>query len=225
MADHRLVLHPLFDGIERARIEQELDRIAAPSLRLEKGAVYLVQGDPYERLGLLLSGRMDATMISPSGKQLLVESLEAPETIAGPVFFTETPRVPVTLTAVTAVDIAEIPATSLGTLADRQPAIYRRLLQDAGTRIMFLSTRLRLSNFRTLRQKIAGFLLTRAGAGDPGPVQVDMEYDRETLASLFGVARPSLSRTLGELVDEGYMSVSGRTVTISSPERLRSLLD
>lgn len=46
---------------------------------------------------------------------------------------------------------------------------------------------------------------------------------RTSLAELFGVARPSLSRELGEMEKRGYIAMGGRDIRILDREGLRSL--
>jgi CRP-like cAMP-binding protein len=154
-----------------------------------------------------------------------VETLNAPDTLAGPVFFDDRPTIPVTLTAVDDSDVVEMERREVETLADAYPSIYRLLLHDAGGRISFLSAKLRLASFTTLRQKISGYLLMQPSRIDGGAEMVRLYYDREALASLFGVARPSLSRALGEMVSEGHIVVKGRRVWILSREALRRRLE
>ena len=226
MPDGELHRHPLFAGVPHDELAGALsiawrkgDGGSSGPARLRDlpaGKTYMVQGDAYHALSLLLAFRLDATPDDFSGKRLLVETILAPETLAAPLLFTDEPEIPVTLTATDDSRVMEIPRATLFAIADRFPVIYRRLLQDAGSRISFLSAKLRLSSFSTLTQKIAGYLLSLVPAGRSGPVSVNLPYGREDLASLFGVARPSLSRALGSMVREGLISLHGKKIEIRS---------
>jgi Mn-dependent DtxR family transcriptional regulator len=50
-----------------------------------------------------------------------------------------------------------------------------------------------------------------------------LEASKERLASLFGVARPSLSRELGEMERRGLIRVEGREIAILDEQGLREL--
>jgi CRP-like cAMP-binding protein len=52
---------------------------------------------------------------------------------------------------------------------------------------------------------------------------VRLDASKERLATLFGVARPSLSRELGELQRRGLVEVRGRTIAILDPAGLMRL--
>ena len=59
---------------------------------------------------------------------------------------------------------------------------------------------------------------------EPGNV-IQMPYSRERLAELFGVARPSLSRVLGEMASEGIVALAGRRVAVKDRGALVRTVD
>ncbi len=96
------------------------------------------------------------------------------------------------------------------------------LLSDVGGRVAFLAEKLRLTQFSTLRQKIAGYLVERASALKTD--LVSLPTTQKSLAELFGVARPSLGRVIHELETDGIIARESRRIRIVDLERLRSLL-
>jgi CRP-like cAMP-binding protein len=138
VADIRLVSHPIFEGIDKPVLNDVLDQTRVTRKDVPAGALYRLQGESYDELSLLVAGRLEAGIEDASGRRLLVETLVAPQTLAGAVLFTEDPRLPVTLTATEDATVYEIAREALAALADRFPVIYRRLLHDAGSRIDFL---------------------------------------------------------------------------------------
>jgi len=214
-----LVDHPLFSEIDLDTLHRALAQIPASTATFTAGQVVRVQGDPAERLTVISKGNMTATIETSSGKSLLVETLSAPDILAPAVIFSSEPVLPVTLTATSDGVLISITREHLEQLGRRFPAIYLRLLHEVGEKFNFITMKMRLLHFATLRQKIAGYLLGRIRSGMP-PV-VELPYTRERLAELFGVARPSLSRALGEFVHEGVLEVSGHTVTVRDMDRLR----
>ena len=52
-----------------------------------------------------------------------------------------------------------------------------------------------------------------------------MPYSRERLAELFGVTRPSLSRVLGEMANEGIVALAGRRVAVKDRGALVRTVD
>jgi len=218
-----LLHHPLFSGIDPDILKRALAQIPASHRRFETGNVVMVQGDPCDRLTVLERGRLAASIQSPSGKNLLVETLEAPEVLAPAVLFAPEAVVPVTLTAITDGAILSIERERLEQLGRRFPSIYVHLLGHVGEKFTFITTRMRLLHFASLRQKIAGYLLEREKQAVGGIIT--LPYSRERLAELFGVARPSLSRVLGELANEGILSLAGQQVEIKDRNELLRLVE
>ncbi len=231
-----LIDHPLLLDAPRAAAGEVLDRIALHERGFDAGEIVALQGDALNRLTVITTGKLAATMDSPTGRSLMVETLSAPEILAPGALLATDPRLPVTLTAVTDGGLGSISLEALRELGDRFPAVYRNLLRMTAEKFSFVTTKMRLLHFATLRQKMAGFLLElssrvaghAAPAREGSPVRsswtVTLPYGRERLAELFGVARPSLSRVLGELVDESLVRVSRARVEIVDRAALERVL-
>jgi CRP-like cAMP-binding protein len=103
----------------------------------------------------------------------------------------------------------------------KDQCILSNYLNSISSRTQFLSQRIRFLSFRTIRQKIAHYLLDMAG--DRLAV-VELPLSQEQLAEFFGVTRPALARSLGELAREGLIEVSRRSVRILNKQRMNDLL-
>ena len=116
---------------------------------------------------------------------------------------------------------AVIPREGLLALCMEHKAVLEALLAEVGARVQTLSEKLRASEFISLREKLADWLLRRAELS--GSASVRMEATRERMAELFGVARPSLSRELGALRKLGILERSGKEIKIRDLAALRRL--
>jgi CRP-like cAMP-binding protein len=163
-----------------------------------------------------------------------VETFTPVEALASAVLFAPRPVLPVTVGAQTACRIVSFPREELLKLCMSDKSILEACLLESGSRIQFLSERLRLTRFATLRQRIADWLLRQAksgvapiagareGAGSgQGGIRVRAEPTFEKMADLMGVARPSLSRELSRMKDDGLIEIDGRTIVIPSLDTLR----
>lgn len=219
MQASQILGNPLFSGISDLALESALERIRSRIVKFDDKRVVKLQGEPYDSLCLLTEGRLVATIEMESGRSLMVETLAAPDVLAVAVFFAPEPVIPVTLTAVSAGSYIEIERDDLDRLGMEFPAIFRRLLVICAEKFEFITTKMRLLHFATIRQKVASYLLERYRfAKSDG---ITLPYTRERLAELFGVARPSLSRVLGEMANEGLIAASGRRVTVLQAEALK----
>ena len=85
----------------------------------------------------------------------------------------------------------------------------------------FLSEKIRFLSLKTLRGKIAAYLLSASMAQD-NTLKVRIKESRQELSEKFGVSRQSLARSISELEDEGILTASARTITILDKNKLRN---
>ena len=88
---------------------------------------------------------------------MTVEVLTAPQIIASAVFFSSARRFPVDLVARTRVRLMRIPRQEVLALCTERKEILEGLLSDMGDRLQFLAQRLRMTQFGSIRQKLAVF--------------------------------------------------------------------
>lgn len=88
-------------------------------------------------------------------------------------------------------------------------------------RTQFLTNRLQLLSIKTIKGKLAHFLLENSSS-DGKPFIINRTQTQ--LAEFFGVARPSLARSLSEMVQDGIISINKKEYIILNPKGLRELL-
>ncbi len=216
----------LFAGMTASERRNLLARLAYSVRSYREDARIADRGDVYNSLLVLLEGTVAAEMMDYSGKTLKVESIRAPGILASAVLFAPESRLPVTIVARSAVSLLVLPRRGVLEACRRSSAFLTALLEDMGGRTTFLAEKLRLTQFSTLRQKVAAFLLDRAHRA--GSSVFTLPQTRQSLSEVFGVARPSLSRTLSALAREGSIEIRGRSVRLldrSALERMVRQLD
>ncbi len=181
-----------------------------------------VAGDLCQNLMIILSGRVRGDMIEPGGKMVTVEEIEAPRAIAPAFLFGKNNRFPVNVTTLTETAILYIPRDSFISLLQKDSRILISYLNLMSNRSFFLAEKVKFHSLYTIRQKIARYLLENtqmknAVAFDPG-------INQTMMAEMFGVARPSLARTFGELSNEGIIEYSPRWIKVLNFEALNKIL-
>ena len=98
--------------------------------------------------------------------------------------------------------------------------ILINFLNMISNRSQFLSEKIKFLNFKTIKGKLAHYILQKAGKEG---TDVTMDMTQNDLADFFGVARPSVARALGELEEEGYLQAERKNIRILDKEGLASL--
>ena len=213
----------LFRDVEPDRIAALLETAGAAVETHDGGALVRLQGSRYESLILLAKGALEARFESLSGKGMAVEHFTAPSAVATAVLMSSDPVLPVSLVAekdsvLVTLDYAKV----LGLFAS-EPAVLKAYLADAGDKVRFLAEKIRLFRFASLREKIASHLLSLSR--EQATLSPAWRYGREQMADLLGVARPSLSRELSKMADDGLIELPDRRRVILDPSALEQLLE
>lgn len=213
---------PLFKGIDILDLERFFRNRECRVERYEAGRIVGSQGEPYDALLFLLRGSTGASMAAPNGKVVRLETLQAPNTVATAVLFSGQRSLPVTLEALEPLDCLAVERAVVLELMREFPPFLEEYLRDNGDRLLLLAEKIRLFQFRSLRQKIVSHLLMQADRQRSDAIR--LVYSREEMSQLMGVARPSLSREFSALVKEGWINAKGRTVEILDRPRLAACL-
>ncbi len=217
-----LATSPLFAGVEVTELAQALVPSPVQVHTFGAGRVVLLAGCAYADLRIVLEGECTAEMTSGEGKTVIIETLGAGAAVATAVLFSPNRRLPVTLVAKSELRLASVPKDFFLRLCGRFPPLLASLLDDMGNRVAFLTDKYRSLSFASLRERIADWLL-RSAERRPEGLEVRLATSKERLAAVFGVARPSLSRELGELVSRGLIEMRGRRIKILDEAGLMAL--
>lgn len=179
------------------------------------------QGDICDALYILMTGSVKTEMITENGNLLGVEIINAPRPLAPAFIFSSNNRFPVDVIAIEDVEILRIPKAEVVRLMSTHPDFMQQFLKHNANRTQFLTNRLQLLSIKTIKGKIAHFLLEQAN--EEG-MSFSINRNQTELAEFFGVARPSLARSLSEMIEEGVLNVNKKQYTILDIKKLRELL-
>lgn len=179
------------------------------------------QGDICDALYILMTGSVKTEMITENGNLLGVEIINAPRPLAPAFIFSSNNRFPVDVIAIEDVEVLRIPKDEVVRLMSTHPDFMQQFLKHNANRTQFLTNRLQLLSIKTIKGKIAHFLLEQAN--EEG-MSFSINRNQTELAEFFGVARPSLARSLSEMIEEGVLNVNKKQYTILDIKKLRELL-
>ena len=186
-----------------------------------KNELVFRQGDVCEALYILILGSVKTEMITENGNLLGIEIIKAPRPLAPAFLFSDNNRFPVDVTTLEEIEVLRIPKDEVIRLMTSQPDFMKQFLTHNSNRTQFLTNRLQLLSIRTIKGKIAHFLLEQSN--EQGQ-KFNINRNQTELAEFFGVARPSLARCLSEMVQDGIISFNKKEYTILNNNGLKELL-
>jgi CRP-like cAMP-binding protein len=222
MVDFNLLsASPVFKGISEEELRQLLGNVHFQVKKLEKDEVVVISGQTVENLFIVMGGSVRGEMIDYSGKTIKIEDVEAPRPLAAAFLFGKENRFPVTVTANEEVKILAIPVSEFLKLLQMNIQLLKNYLNSISSRSQFLTQKLHFLSFKSIREKVAHFLLAQAGDRFHS---IEIKQTQQQLADLFGVTRPALARVLSEMQSEGLIKIERKTVTLLDREKLNHLL-
>lgn len=186
------------------------------------GQIIAIEGDPLSGIGLILNGLLEVQKHYPSGKTLSINRLQTGKVFGEIVIFSSMKFFPSTILSVTDSKIMFIEKNNILKLCYQNEKFLRNLLYLLSEKILLLNKRLKFLSRETLRQKICFYLLDYYRKRKD--LQVHITISREKMAEQFGVTRPSLSRELGKMAQEGLISINRNTISINNLALLEQYL-
>lgn len=177
-------------------------------------------GEPVKSLQIVLSGTVKGEMVDYSGRIIKIEEIHAPDAVAAAFLFGNRNRYPVNIVSVTNSEILFIDTPDFLKLMKRSDRILVNFLDIVSNRSQFLTEKIRFLNFKTLKSKLAQYILLLSD-GKTGCIKLDRTQN--DLADYFGVARPSVGRAINEMESEGLILAKSKTITILDKEGLAGL--
>ncbi|HSH19873.1 MAG TPA: Crp/Fnr family transcriptional regulator [Draconibacterium sp.] len=213
---------PIFRGINPAEAEYLFTRIHFQVKSYKKEEIVAVAGEPVLNLNIIISGSVRGEMIDYSGKTIKIEDIEAPKPLAAAFLFGQENKFPVTVTVNEDAKILTMPVPEFLKLLQLNTQILKNYLNSISSRVQFLSQKLHFLSFKTIKGKVAHFLLKQAGEKFHS---VELKNTQQQLADLFGVTRPSLARVFGEMQKEKLIKITNKTVTLLDKKALNEIMN
>lgn len=185
---------PLFKGGNRDTIEKIMHDFPSRYVHYKKGDTIAMQGNACRSLYILCEGSVYAKMISEEGKELTLDTLSAPDVLASAFIFSSEGIFPVTILANSDCSLWIVSKESLLKIIEEDSSVLRNYLTVISDHSMFLSKRLNEFALQTLSSRIISYIEKN------GSIQNVQEA-----AFILGVARPSLSRAILQMLNRGVL--------------------
>jgi CRP/FNR family transcriptional regulator, dissimilatory nitrate respiration regulator len=200
--------------------EAFLDDLKCTTKVYPKNELIIRQGDLCDALYMLTLGSVKTEMITENGNILGIEIIKAPRPLAPAFLFSDNNHFPVDVTSLEEVEIIKIPKSEIIRMMMTNPDFMQNYLTHNANRTQFLTNRLQLLSIKTIKGKIAHFLMEQAHDTSK-PFFINR--NQSELAEFFGVARPSLARSLSEMVQEGIISINRKEYEILNMQKMKEL--
>jgi len=105
---------------------------------------------------------------------------------------------------------------------EKDSSLVKFFLNLLARKCVKLNKRIETLSLRTVRQRLAQYLLTKCEENQP--CIIDLKIKKKELAQLIGTVSETLSRNLKQMQDEGLIEVKGNTIQVKDSMKLRDVV-
>lgn len=219
--DYSILLKaPLFSDMMLAEI---MSVISITPYRIKKyrpGAMISQSDEPVNSFMMVINGIVKGEMVDFSGRVIKIEEIHASGALASAFIFGNRNKFPVNVVAMTDTTLMIIEKADFIKFLKSNDKLLTNFLDMISNRSQFLSEKIKFLNFKTIRGKLAQYILQAAGQNKP---EIRLAMTQHEMAEYFGVARPSIARVISEMEGEGVIMTKGKYLKILDKKRLREL--
>lgn len=213
----------LFKGITSAEISQMLDCLTPRPENFSKGGLIAQAAGPMEEIGVVLDGIVAVTKETPLGERIVLNKI-MPGGIFGEVAaLSDSQRSPATIFALEKSTVLFIrPAKILTPCSKTCPwhtQLMENLIRLVADRALYLNRKIDYLTIKSMRGKLCTFLYEQYRKS--GKKRLILPYNRNELADFLNVSRPSMSRELGRMRDEGMLVFQGDVFELLDLDKLK----
>jgi len=191
---------PLFKKMSLNEIERLIESNAHLIQRFVKDGYVAYRGDELPGILIVLEGTLQAEMLDDSGNTMPVE-IRKPGDMLAPAFLFGSGEYPVDIRVLDDCTILVIAKHIFIEMLQQNTQLLENFLTILSKNMSFLTNKIYFNfNHKTIEEKFMAYLEARAENKI-----VKLTVSIEELAQFFQVSRPSLSRVISKLIEEGYV--------------------
>lgn len=208
-------------GISKGDQQAFLTRLVSNRKIFKKGQTIVRQGDEIKYLYLLVKGIVRTEMITQEGNLLEIEFIDAVRPLAPAFLFANNNKFPVDVITLEECHLLMIPPKIWLKEMMQNETLLSNFLRVNSNMMVFMSQKVQMVSIKSLKGKLSLFILENTTDKNN---HFTLKRSRTQLAEYFGVQRPSLSRTMSELVEQEVIAIDKREVTVLNREELKKVL-
>jgi CRP-like cAMP-binding protein len=217
----------LFQGISSCELQTMLECIRPRICEYKKNENITLEGEKYEGVGIVLKGSASITKENAAGSRIIM-AMANPSDIFGEIAaFSKHSTWPATVVAQDNCTVMFLPPEKIVNECEKLCISHKTLVNNmlgiVSEKALILNKKVEYLTIRSLRGKICSFFLEQYKAH--GSATFMMPMKRNELADFLNVSRPSLSREMCRMRDEGIIDFHRSSIRIQNIDLLKSVAE
>ncbi|KUO71073.1 MAG: transcriptional regulator [Desulfosporosinus sp. BRH_c37] len=215
----------LFQGILSKDISTMLNCLKPRVCSYTRNDYIVTGGDVYESIGIVLKGSATVSKENAEGKRTVITLLKQGEIFGEIIAFSSQMIWPATVQAHEACVVLFLPRGKIVGECDRMCSWHRILIQNflriISERALMLNKKVEYLTIKSIRGKISTYLLEQYRKS--GDVNITLPLNRNELSDFLNVSRPSMSREMSKMREEGIIDFHLTSVKIKDVQGLKQM--
>lgn len=212
----------LFKNIKAPELIDIFSRIKYRVKKFDQDEVIMSEYDDASRLGIIIEGIAEIQKGLPSGKNILIKILGKYQTFGEATLFSNIKSFPVIVISKSKSKVIMINKQELVKLFSANKEVIKNFLGIISNRAIMHNSRLELISENSIRKKISSYLLNEANNNKTNTIH--LMFSKTKLANFLNIPRPSLSRELKRMKEDGLITFDRRKIVIEDIDRLEQIL-
>ena len=217
----------LFRGINSKSLDAMLACLKPRIQRYKQREIVALFGSPFQGIGIVASGSVVLTKETYYGNRIILNILNGGEIFGEMVAFSDSKVWPVTIIAQEDCSLLFLPSAKiLGTCSNvcvSHSTLIMNMLNILSNRALMLNKKIEYLSAKSIRGRVTNYLLDIYRIRGDTTFTIPMK--RHELADYLNMPRPSLSREMGLMRDDGIIEFDGSSVKIKNILILEKLIE
>lgn len=193
----------LFKSLSRDEIKNLLNELRYNIKHYDKDQTIAIEGDDCNSLGIIIEGNIEIHKSFSTGKVVTINHFEEGNIFGEALVFSGSHSYPATLISTNNTEIMFISREDIVQMMSLDKTVLNNFMGVLSNRILMLNERLTNLSYDTVRKKITNILLLEYARQRSS--NLTLPYSRKKMAELLNIPRPSLSRELVNMKEDGLI--------------------
>lgn len=188
----------------------------------KRNEVVVQKGQPSSELFFLLNGRLKVVDYSPNGREVGFVFIEAGYHFGELALIDGKPR-SASILATEKSRVAILPKQHARTLMYSEPTVSEKLFKQLANIIRQNNEHMVMLGNTSAPNRVS-ILLMKHAREHKGELVIEKPPTQSEIAMMTNTTRETVSRTLGQLIEQGLIRKEGKRITIQNPEAMEKLV-
>ncbi|SHI17605.1 cAMP-binding domain of CRP or a regulatory subunit of cAMP-dependent protein kinases [Sporobacter termitidis DSM 10068] len=217
----------LFSGLDSEGLQHVLNCLNYRVVNYEKNDYVVRIDEEIDGVCIMVEGEAAVVRESSNGSRVIVNIFHVGQMFGETVVFSGDTKWPSTAQALTACTVMFLYPEKILTMCERACAYHKiilgNLVRVVSEKATILNRKVDYLSLKSINGKLSKYLLEQYKAS--GTAIFTLPLNREALADFLNVSRPSMSRELGRMRDNGIIDFYKESIRILDVAKLEALLE